>query len=195
MSFLDSLTGMFGFSNPANAAMPYLNGIQGQISPYYQPYIDAGKNSLNPLMGQYNSLISDPGARMNQIGAGFDQSPGYRFNLQQALQGSNSAAGAGGMLGSPMHQQQSATLAHNLANQDYGDYMNRATGYYNQGLGGMNNMANMGMNAGNELAQALANIQMSQAGMAYSGQNNQNAANQNMLGNLIGLGGAISSFF
>jgi hypothetical protein len=195
MSFIQPLTNAMGYNNPADSAMPYLNGIQGQMGQYYNPYIQMGNNAINPLMQQYSSLMNDPSAKMNQIGASFQQSPGYQFNMNQAMAGSNSAAAAGGMLGTPQNQQQDATLAHNLSNQDYSQYMDRGVGMYNQGLQGMNGMMQTGYNASNQMAQALANSMMSQAGMAYAGANNQNAANQGMLGNLASLAGGISSFF
>lgn len=191
MSFIQGLEGMFGYQNPADAGMPYLNGIQGQMGQYYNPYMQAGQQAINPLMQQYQSLMNDPSGKMNQIGANFQQSPGYQFNMNQAMAGANSGAAAGGMLGTPANQQQNATLAHNLANQDYGQYMDRGMGMYNQGLGGMNNMMQTGYGASNEMAQALANSMLSQAGMAYAGSNNQNAANQSMWGNIAGLAGAL----
>lgn len=195
MSFISGLTGMMGYNNPADSAMPYLNGIQGQIGQYYNPYIQAGQNAINPLMQQYGSLMNDPSAKMNQIGSSFQQSPGYRFNMNQAMAGSNSASAAGGMVGTPYNQQQNATLAHNLSNQDYNQYMDRGVGMYNQGLQGMNGIMQTGYNASNEMSQALANSMMSQAGMAYAGTNNQNAANQGMWGNLAGFAGGLMNEF
>src|ERR1700751_3520310 len=107
-----------GYTNPADKAMPYLDQIPDTIKPYYQPYIDAGQQSLSSLMGQYNTLLSNPGAIMNMAGGGFQQSPGYQFQMNQAINAANNAAASGGMAGTPYHQQNAAGMASNLANQD-----------------------------------------------------------------------------
>src|SRR4029077_19140922 len=118
MGFLDSLFGGKK-SNPANAGMPYLNQIPGMTSPYFQPYINAGQEAIPNLQGQYNELLQGPGNKLNQIGQDYQQSPGLQFAIQQALQGAGHAAAAGGMAGSPQHEQQNMQLASHLADQDY----------------------------------------------------------------------------
>lgn len=194
-----ALGGLFGgssYKNPADAAQGYLNQIPGTITPYYQPFINAGNQSRDVLMGQYGDLVNDPGQKFAQFGQGFQQSPGYQFQYNQGMNAANSAAGAGGMLGTPMHQQNAASMASNLANQDYYNYMNNIMGMYNTGLGGYGNMHQTGYNASNELAQSLAASLTNQAGMAYAGQNNQNANKGSGMDNIIGgLTGALGSFF
>jgi hypothetical protein len=199
-----TLTSALGFGggsaqNPADIGMQYLNQIAPTITPYYQPYIDAGQQSLDSLMREYGSLMNDPSARMNQIGSSFQQSPGYGFQYDQGMNAANAAASAGGMAGTPAHQQQASTMANNLANQDYYNYLNNATGYYNQGLGGMSGINQMGYGASNELAQSLMSALMSQGGMGYNGQENQNAQQQqqgnNLMGTLGGIAGGLTSLF
>ena len=121
MSWLSNLFG--GGKNPANSAMPYLNQIPGQTQQYQQPWYQAGQNQLPELESQYGQLMNDPGGRMNQIGESFHESPGFKFALQQALQGGNHAAAAGGMAGSPQHEQQNMQLATDLGNQEYNNWM------------------------------------------------------------------------
>ena len=176
--------------NPADAGMGYLDQIAPTISPYYQPYIDAGQQALGGLMGEYGSLMNDPAARMNQIGSSFQQSPGYGFQYNQGMNAANAAAGAGGMAGTPAHQQEAATMAQNLANQDYYNYLGNATGYYNQGLQGMSGINQMGYGASNELAQSLMSALMSQGGMAYAGQENANAQQAGITDQIMGLAGS-----
>lgn len=165
------------YTNPADAAMPYLEEIPGTITPYYQPYIDSGNQALQTLMQQYMALIQNPGSTMNNMGSGYQQSPGYQYDMNAAMNASNSAAAAGGMLGTDAHQTQSATMAADIANQDYWNYMNHVLGLYGQGMSGMQGINQMGYGASNELAQSLANVLMTQGGLAYAGQNNQNMAN------------------
>lgn len=184
-------------TNPATSAMPYLQQIPSTISPYYQPYINAGSSSLNQLMGQYTNLLTNPSMMLNNIGSGYTQSPGYQSQYNQAMNASNQSAAAGGMLGTPENQQQSAQMATDLANQDYWNYMNHALGLYQTGLSGEQGINQMGYGASNELANSLANNLQSEAGLTYAGQSEQNkidamnkASQDQMWGSL--LGGAMS---
>ena len=172
------------FGNPANAAMPYLNQIQGTITPYLQPYSQYGQDTLPMLMGQYGNLINNPGQFLNQMGQNFQQSPGYQFQVNQALGAANRASAAGGMAGSPMEQQNIAGTVNQLANQDYYNWLNHAAGMYGMGLQGLQGMGQQGLQAGSELSSDLAQALMSKANLAYAGQANQNQ----MYGNLFGQG-------
>lgn len=174
------IAGIFGnsnYKNPADSAMPYLNQLSNSLPGYYQPYINAGNGALNTLQGQYGNLINDPGALMAKIGGGFQQSPGYQFQVDQALGAANRAAAAGGMVGSPMEQQNIATTVNGLANQDYYNYLNHGIGLYDRGLQGEEGINQMGFNASNNLAQQMAQALATQAQLAYAGQNNENQSN------------------
>lgn len=174
------------WSNPSDAASPYLNQIPGTISPYYNPYINNGTSAGNTLNGQYGNLLNNPGGMVNQIGSNYHQSPGFQFALQQALQAGNHSAAAGGMAGSPQNQQQSMQTATGLADQDYNNYLQNAMGMYNQGLQGEQGMYGIGYNASNSLAQSLANNLQSQAGLAYQGANNSNQHSGGIFGDIFG---------
>lgn len=180
------------YKNPASSAMNYFNQVPGTITPYYQPYIDSGNQSLNTLMSQYNKLLSNPQAILSLAGNGYQQSPGYKYQYNQGMNAANAAAASGGMLGTPQHQQDAAAMSENLADKDYQQYLQENLGLYGQGLQGMSGINSMGYNASNELANALAANLMNQGNMAAWGQENQNQANSDFLGGLIGLG---SSFF
>lgn len=186
--------GLFDFlyDDPSKDAQKYLNRIPGTVKPYYDPYIQAGQRQLPGLEQQYGQLMNDPGGRMNEIGSSFQQSPGFQFALQQALQGSGQAAAAGGMAGSPQHEQQNMGIATQLGNQDYYNYLGNALNMYTQGLQGSQGLYNSGQNASNSLADLLASGLGSQASLGYAG-----GANQNMmgLGTLGLLGGGLSSLY
>lgn len=190
------LFGLFGGgdTNPANAAQGYLRNIPGSISPYYNPYINAGTGALSNLQGQYSNLINNPGGMINQIGSNYQQSPGFQFALQQALQGAGHAAAAGGMAGSPQHEQWNTQLATDIGNQDYYNWLNQATGLYGAGLQGEQGLANTGFNAAtgmsDQIAQALAN----QAGLAYAGKAAQNQAQGSSLNDIFGGAGILGAF-
>lgn len=170
--------GLFGggnsWTNPADAAMPYLDQIKGQMSKYLDPYFNAGKSALDMTQGQYGKLINDPTFMMNQIGKGYQASPGYQWQVGQATNAANNAAQAGGMVGSPQEQQELAGTVNGLANQDYYNYLNQALGQYQQGLGGMQDISHMGLNAGTSMAENLAQMLMSMANMSYAGAQNSN---------------------
>jgi|SRR5579872_2212836 hypothetical protein len=162
----------------------YLQQIPGQLTPYYQPYMDAGTGAMTSLQGQYNDLINDPGGKYNQIGQSFHQSPGFDFAMQQALQGSGHAAAAGGMAGSPEHEQQNQQLATNLANQDYYNYMSGATGMYNQGLHGQQDMMHQGYQATQSLTDQIAQELSQQARLQYAQDASKKAAQSSIWGDL-----------
>lgn len=218
MSWLSSA--FKGSKNPADSAMPYLDQIPGQTNQYYQPYFQAGQqvlphlqseyNSLSrgrpQLQNQYESLINNPGSRLNEIGANFHESPGFQFALQQALEGANHAAAAGGMAGSPENQQHNIEVGTQLGNQEYNDWMHKALGLYgtglqgeeglyNTGLQGQQRFAGMGQQAGNSLGDMIAQTLAQQGNLAFQGQRQQNQNKNDLWGNIFkGAGTALSAF-
>lgn len=154
--------------NPADAAMGYFNQIPGTLEKYFNPWIQQGMN---------------PGQTLNDIGAGYKQSPGYNFAMQQALQGGQHAAAAGGMAGSPQAQQQQMQLASDIASQDYNNWMRNALGIRQGGQ-------QAGMGLGENLASNLAQ----QGQYSYAGQAGENQANQQMWSDIFGGAAAMLPF-
>lgn len=186
---------MFGhYHNPSNSAMPYFNQVPGIMNQYYSPYINAGNQELPYLQNQYQGLMNNPGQMINSIGSNYQQSPGFQFQLQQALQGSNNAAAAGGLAGSPEHQQQNMSLATDLANQNYNQYLQNALGQYDVGLEGAQGLYNTGSQAGMGLGDALGSLYNQEGQYAYAGKAGQNAYNSGMMNNIFGLGGAAMQY-
>lgn len=181
------------YKNPADAAQPYYDRIPSETQRYYRPYIDAGKQALGTLQGQYTGLLNDPGQKLSQIGSGYSESPGYQWNVEQATNAANNAASAGGMRGSPQHQQQISSMVSGLANQDYYNYLNQALGLYGQGLQGTQGINTMGYNASNSYADLLANSLMAQGNLAYTGQQNENQQGANWGAGLGLIGQGVSS--
>lgn len=191
------LAGLFGNTqDPAGAANQYLNQIPGQVNPYFQPYSQAGQQALGTLQGQYSNLLSDPGGMLNKIGAGYHQSPGFQFALQQALQGAGHGAAAGGMAGSPMQQQQNMGIATQLGNQDYYNWLDQARSMYGAGLQGEQGLAGGGLEAGTNMARLIEAQRGMQAALAYQQAQAQNQAQGDIWGDIGGLaGGAAGAFF
>ena len=174
------------WKNPSDAGMGYMDQIPGQLDKYLSPYINAGNRQLPGLEDQYNQLTNDPGARLNQIGAGYHQSPGFQFAMQQALQGAGHAAAAGGMAGTPQHEQQNMTLATNLANQDYNQWLGNALGMYGMGMQGKQGLYDTGAKTGISMGEDLASVLANKAKLAYEGQNAENQHEGGMWGGLMG---------
>jgi hypothetical protein len=203
------------FGSPSDAskrAMPYLNQIPSTITPYYQPYINAGSNALDTLntqygnltanypgiQDQYNQLMFNPTDFLKKLGQGYQQSPGYQFRVDEATRAANNAAAAGGMLGSPAEQQELGRTVSNIANEDFNDYLSNAlntyfqglygnTNLYNTGLQGISDINKMGYGASTDLAQNLAQALMSQANLTYAGKVNKNQQQFGNEGLLLGL--------
>jgi hypothetical protein len=179
--------GLFGGGgNPADAASPYLQQIPGYVHQYMDPYIKGGLKDYGTLQQQFGQLVSDPHAMYNKLAAGYQQSPGYQYQVDQATQAANRAAAAGGQLGSGAEQTALAQRVSGIANQDFGDYMNRMQGLYGQGLQGLSGLNQMGFQASGMAMDDLTRALMNQANLAYAGQANQNQR-------AGGIGGAIGS--
>jgi len=189
MSWFSHLFGG-GNKNPADSAMPYLNQIPGQTQQYQQPFFEAGKNAIQPLQEQYGQLLNDPGAKMNKMGESFQQSPGFQFAMQQALEAANHASAAGGMAGTPQSQYEQMQLATQLGNQDYNKWMENTLGLYGKGLSGEEGMATRGQQAGQSMADMIAQVLAQQANVAFQGQSQKNENNNGLWGGLRQMGGA-----
>ncbi len=188
--------GLFGKGqkNPADVANQYISQIPGQTQQYYQPYMEAGKGAMSELQNQFKNLLG--GNVQNQLGESYQQSPGYKFALEQALQAGNNAAAAGGQLGIPAHEQQNMAIAQGLADQDYSKYLQNQMGLYGLGLQGNEGLNQMGYNANTDYATNIANALAQQGAYAFMGQQGKNQAKQQSLGDIFGgIGGLLSSFF
>lgn len=179
--------------NPADTANEYIDQIPGQTKPYYSPYMDAGKGALEDLQNQNKGLLG--GTTQNDLGASYKESPGYKFALEQALQGSNNAYAAGGQLGLPQHMQSNMEQAQGIAAKDYNDYMNRQTDLYKTGYGGTQDINKQGFDANKSYADQMAQA-LAQKGaygfMGQQGKNSENAKNNSSIWSGLGMiGGGI----
>ncbi|WP_342227842.1 hypothetical protein [Rickettsiella endosymbiont of Rhagonycha lignosa] len=108
---------LWGGNDAASQAGNYYNQIPDILKQYLKPYVDRGNAVFPQLQGQYDQLLNHPGDLLNKLGQGYQQSPGYQFQLNQALSAGNRASAAKGMLGSPMQQQQAQQTASQFTNQ------------------------------------------------------------------------------
>lgn len=139
---------------------------RSDLSPFY----GAGQEGLNALRFELGM-----GDRPEGYG-GFQETPGYQFARSEGLNAvEGSAAGRGGLYsGATMQALQERGTG--LANQEYGNYVNRLTG-----LAGSGQNAAAGMGAAN---QAYSN----QAGNALGNYGNAAAAGAIGVGNAINQG-------
>jgi hypothetical protein len=230
------------YQNPADAANPYLSQIPSMEGQYYNPYIQAGQNMLGKLQNQYgqltapqgqiqnsyanlagnlpnvqaqlNQMMQNPGQFINSLGQGYQQSPGFKFSVDQATNAANRAAAAGGMAGSPAEQQALAGTITGLADQDYNNWLNHTlgvmgqglqggmglgefglqgqTGLFNRGLSGEEGINQMGYNASDAMARAIQQMLLSQASLAYAGGINQNENQGGDIGSILSGGAALA---
>lgn len=188
MSFLG---GLFGGNSDKGykKAQGYLNQMGPMLQQQYNPYIQAGQQQLPQLQQQYGNLMNNPGAVQQQLGQGYQQSPGYEFQLQEALNAINQANAAGGMLGTAAHQRQAGGVGQGLANQDYWNYYNQNANLFGQGLQGAQGLYNTGYDASNQLAGGMGNVLGSQANLAYTRGQNKDSMINSLLGAGIGAAG------
>lgn len=187
---------MFGgsdYKNPANAGMSYLNQIPDVAKTYYNPSIIAGNTALPKIQEQFDQLTNDPGEMIKRFGSGYQQSPGFDWSMKQGQAAINNASAAGGMAGTPQHQQQAGEMATNLSNTDYYNYLNHVIGMYGQGLEGEKGLYDTGTKSSQSLADLLSNNLAGQAGYQYAGAAGENAANAQNKNNWYSGLGSIAS--
>lgn len=177
---------LFGGNDPGDAANEYYKQIPDILKQYLGPYADRGNQVYGGLENQYNQMMNDPNALLNKFGQGYQQSPGYQFQVNQATGAANNAASAGGMLGSPQHQQNTASMVNNLANQDYNQYLAHALGLYGQGIAGQQGIYNTGAQVSGSLGENLSNSLMNQGNLAYSNAVNKNQMLPQFIGTMVG---------
>lgn len=171
---------MFGSNkNPADAGMKYLDQIPGAVGGYYDPYIHGGQDMMQHP--------EQAGQAINQIGSQYQQSPGFKFALQQALQGAGHASAAGGMAGSPQHEQQNMGIATQLGNQDYYNWLNPAMDMYK-------NKTQMGFDASKGMSDQIAQALAAKSQLGYQGQVNQNQQQGSQWGDILGGIGSLAAF-
>lgn len=185
---LGSIIGSFFGGDPYKDAGKYLNQVPDIYKKYLGPYAQEGINDLPFLRSQYGQLVNDPGGFIDRMGAGYKESPGFKYNVQEATRAANQAAAAGGMLGTPAEQAALAKRVSGMASQDYNDYLNHVLGAYGQGLSGYGHLEDQGFDASGQMANSLANYLASRAKLAEA----QGQSNQQKWG---GIGGFLGSLF
>jgi len=180
------------YQDPGKAASQYTNQVPGETQKFNQPYIDRGQSYMDAMDPSVRQGISDPGQFQNDINQNYTQSKGYQFSLDEQLGAAENAAAAGGMAGSPMHQQQNMQLANNIAQQDFNTWADRNANLYGMNMNSANQGIDRAQNASNRQSDAVSTSLNQNAG--YSSDNAQrhnmmvNAFAKN-IGSLLGITG------
>jgi hypothetical protein len=184
-SAIGGIAGLFSKrKNPGEEANKYLDKIPGMVNPYYQNFINSGNQQLTNLTGEYGNLVNNTGDVYNRLAGGYKESPGYQFKLRQALQAGGNASAAGGMLGTPQHEQQSMGIANDIASQDFNNYLQNQMALYGQGLQGQQGLETQGYNASTGYGDILGNVQGQKAQNAYAGTAGANQNFASSIGNI-----------
>jgi hypothetical protein len=179
------------FTPDTSEAEAWLAKMEPMLHQYYDPYINNGQAAMGTLNDQYSMLLNDPASMQQMLGGGYEQSPGYQYQYDSAMNAGNQQLSAGGMLGTPAAQTQMMGTAQGLANQDYWNYYNQNANLYGQGLQGTQGMFDTGYNATNQMTSGLGNMYGSQANMSFGKANSFNQMLGSMLGGAGGMMGAM----
>lgn len=182
------------YKNPSSGANEILSRIPNEMSKYIKPYADAGTSVLPQYRDIMMKLMSNPQEMLKMIGGSYQQSPGYKWNLDQGENAITNAAASGGLLGTPQHEQQAGQLATNLASQDYDKYMQNAMHLLGIGTQGTSDIFKTGATSANSLAEAIAQVLGQQAQYDYAGTAGENAYNSQKSSNLLSTIGSALAF-
>jgi len=123
------------------------------------PWLQAGQDALGRQQAFLNGDMS-----------GFENSPDYKFALDQGLKLSDRSAAARGSLFSGGHSADLMQLGQGLAQQNANDYWNKLAGRAGQGMTTAQNLGGLGANMATNIGNAYANI-----GQARQSSYNNNA--------------------
>lgn len=195
MGFFDSIFGGGDMEDPSAAASSYFEQIPGRVTPYYQPFIDSGKQAADVANPIYGRMAQDPSEFLNAIMRNYSPSEGYKFKEKNLTQAAQNAAAQGGYAGTPYSQLEQTDLVNGLLGGDMQQFLQNILGIQGGGLQGQENRIGRGYEASGGLANILGGNLAQQGNLAYQGaaQRNQNSLdrrgqNFNFLNGLISSG-------
>jgi hypothetical protein len=167
--------------------------------------IDTGVSNANTdyasALGLYQPLSStyNKGVSLYADALGLNGSAGNANATDQAIQALERRAGAQGRLGSGQTGLDTLSTVYGLANQDYGSWLDRLSGY--NGLAGQaadsqaniyGNMANTDYNAGTAKANYGWNAATGAAGAEADFQKSKDQSGANIIGAALGVGKSLT---
>lgn len=195
MGFFDSIFGGGDMEDPSAAASSYFEQIPGRVTPYYQPFIESGKQASDVANPIYGRMAQDPSEFLNAIMRNYSPSEGYKFKEKHLGQKLSNTAAEGGYAGTPYSQLEQGDLINGLLGTDMQQFLQNILGIQGGGLQGQENRIGRGYEASGNLANILGQNLASQGQYAFHGaqQRNQNSMdrrgqNFNFLNGLISSG-------
>lgn len=190
-----------------DAAIRDLDAMIPILDTYYQPYMRSGSDATS----MYSNAMGLNGKAGNAAATGaFQASPGYTWQRDQATDAAARQAAALGIGGSGNTLSALSELGSNLANQEWGSWMDRLSGLSSQGMSAVNSYtgqmgglqsAKAGINyqQGTDQANLLSGLGAGLAELGTTYGNNVSNVYNNMgtnLGNLYaGMGTGIASLY
>lgn len=165
------------YQDPAAAGRAGLDKIPGTMKPYFDPYIDRGREAGDTLHQQYGDMTNNPGEFYSNLGKGYTQSPGYKNKMEAAMTAGTNAAASGGMLGTPQDEEARGNMAGDVANQDYQAYMDHMMQVFGQGQKGQQSEEAQGYGASTQLGEDLGGVEGRKAQLDYEGVAGKNKFN------------------
>lgn len=164
-------------TNAANNDIAFQRETRDVVRGDFQPYREAGTNALAGY--NYEMGLGD----RPEAYRGFQETPGYQFQLDQGNESINALAGTRGGMNSGRTMQDLASFNQGVANQEYGTYMQRLGGLIDTGAGAAGMSGQASQNAAAGVSNALAARGNAQAAGAI-GQGN---AVSGLINNGIGI--------
>lgn len=192
MGFFDIFS---GGSNPADAAMPYLDKIAPMEKEYYNPYIQKGNAAYDVMSGPLSQMASDPNAFLEALMQHYQPSQSYGLKRDEALRSAGNTAAAGGMRGSLSDIEKESRLTDSLLGDDMQQWLSNIMGIQGAGLQGEQHLYDTGYDATRNLTGDLSNVYGTQGSLAFQGQANRNSSLSDLLAGLSKAGGAGAGYY
>lgn len=181
-----------GGSNPANAAMPYLDQIPDIVKQGYNPYIQRGDTAYQAMQGPYGQMAQDPAAFLEQIMSKYQPSKSYQLRRDEALRAAGNSAAAAGRRGTLSDIESQSHIADSLLGEDMQNWFANVFGLQGRGLEGEQHLYDKGFDATQGLTGDLSNILGTKAGLAFQGQADKNQRQSDLLSGLMKAFGGIA---
>lgn len=141
-----------GAQGAANAQIAYQQQADAQRRADLAPFLQAGYGALNRQEAILNGDYS-----------GFMNSPDYKWNYEQELQGVDRSAAARGAMFSGGADADRMRFASGLASNHLNDYWAKLAGQAGQGYSGTNTLAQLGQQSAGIMGNARASSYLSKA--------------------------------
>lgn len=183
-----------GGSNPADAAMPYLNKVEPLERENYSPYINRGNDAASNLSPQFEQMTKDPAAFLEMLMGSYEPSKGYGLRRDEALRSAGNSAAAGGMRGSINDINNEAHITDSLLSDDMQQWLQNVLGIQGTGMSGESHFADEGYDATKNMTSDLSNLFGTQSQLAFQGAANQNKTSSDMMSGLMKMLGTVGGW-